>query len=62
MKDYFRVDIKVTLDFNKQKKILKERIQEELLISNSNYKSKLIYNQRKPEYSKLTIYYHPIMN
>jgi hypothetical protein len=59
MKDYFRTDIEIKLDFDEHKKILKERIQEELLVPISNYKSKLIYNQRKPEYSKLTIYYHP---
>jgi hypothetical protein len=55
MKDYFRRDIKVNLDFGEHKELLKERIQEEVSIS--TYNSSLIYNQRKPEYSQLTIYY-----
>ncbi len=55
MKDYFRNDIIVNLDFDKHKEILKERIQEKLSIS--TYNSRLIYNQRKSEYSQLTIYY-----
>lgn len=59
MKDYFRTDIEIKLDFDKHKEVLKERIQEELLITISNYKSKLIYYQRKPEYPILTIYYNP---
>ena len=55
MKDYFRNDITISLDFGKHKEILKERFGTDLSVS--TYDSRLIYNQRKPEYLQLTIYY-----
>ncbi|MCX6230865.1 MAG: hypothetical protein NTZ33_04920 [Bacteroidetes bacterium] len=57
MKDYFRNDITLSINFEGYKDLLNEQYSEVLLVS--NYDSSLIYNQRKPEYLQLTIYYIP---
>ncbi|HET6558027.1 MAG TPA: hypothetical protein VFG54_11980 [Prolixibacteraceae bacterium] len=55
MKNYFRHDITICVDIEAHKDVLKEAFGENL--SNCDYDSKLIYNQRNPEYLQLTIYY-----
>ena len=55
MQDYFRNDITIGLDLEAHKEILSETFGVDL--SNCDYDSRLIYNQRNPEYLQLTIYY-----
>ena len=57
MNDYYREDIKVTLDFKSQTKLLGKAYDADL--SDKEYDTRLLYNQRKPEYLQLTIYYEP---
>lgn len=57
MKDYFRDDITISLDIEAHKYILSETFGENLV--NCDYDSRLIHNQRNPEYLQLTIYYKP---
>lgn len=55
MKDYFQNDISIGLDLEGHRDILSETFGMDL--SNSDYDSRVIYNQRNPEYLQLTIYY-----
>ena len=55
MKDYFRHDITISLDIESHKDKLSETFGKDL--SNCDYDSRLIYNQRNPEYLQLTIFY-----
>ncbi len=55
MRGYFRHDITISLDIESYKDKLSETYGEDL--SNCNYDSRLIYNQRNPEHLILTIFY-----
>ena len=57
MNDYFQNDITVGLELETHKDILQKTFREN--ISNGDYDTRLIYNQRNPEYLQLSIYYEP---
>jgi len=57
MKEYYRNDIQIKLDIEDHKDILKEHFGNDISVANSNYNTRLIYNQKKPEHIQLTIYY-----
>lgn len=55
MKEYFQKDIKIELHLEDQNETFGENFIDK--ISNKEYDSRLVYNQRNPEYLQLTIYY-----
>lgn len=57
MSDYFRDDITIGLEIEPHIELLKDTFGEDL--TNVNLDTRLVYNQRNPEFLQLTIYYKP---
>lgn len=55
MKDYFQNDIKIQLNLEDEIETFGEHFKDK--ITNKEFETKLLYNQRKPEYLTLTIFY-----